>query len=75
MAEEVFMSGSIPVFWLLAGFNALFLGAFLYRRLRSRPQLPRSLSYMAQSVFVAVNCLFFFQDDAQRYFNWLTGTY
>ena len=69
------MSGSVPVLWILVGFNALFLVAFLYRRIRSRPPLPRSLSYLAQGVFVAVNCLFFFQDDAQRYLNWLTGTY
>jgi hypothetical protein len=40
-----------------------------------KPPLPRSLSYLVQGVFVAVNCLFLFQDEAQRYLNWLTGTY
>jgi hypothetical protein len=69
------MSGSVPVLWLLAGFNALFLAAFLYRRIRTSPPLPRSLSILAQIVFIAVNCLFFFREDAQRYLNWLTGAY
>jgi hypothetical protein len=73
--EEGFMSGSVPVLWILVGFNALFLLAFFYRRIRSRPPLTRSLSYLAQGVFIAVNCLFLFQDDVQRYFNWLTGAY
>ncbi len=69
------MSGGVPVFWVLVGFNAVFLGVFFYRRSRNKPPLPGSLSLLAQGIFVAVNCLFFFQEDAQRYFNWLTGVY
>jgi hypothetical protein len=73
--EEVFMSGSVPVIWILVGINALFLCAYFYRRIRTRPPLPRSFSLLTQGVLVAVNCLFLFQDDAQRYVNWLTGAY
>jgi hypothetical protein len=69
------MSGSVSVFWLIIGFNALLIGAYFYRRMSDKPPLPRSLSYLVQGVFVAVNCLFLFQDEAQRYLNWLTGTY
>jgi hypothetical protein len=69
------MSGSVPVFWVLVCFNVLAIGTYAYRRTREKPPLSGPLSYLAQGVFVAVNCLFFFQDDAQRYLNWLTGAY
>ena len=69
------MSGGIPVFWVLVAFNVLFVGAYLYRRAGEKRPMPGPLSYLAQGLFVAVNCLFFFQDDAQRYLNWLTGIY
>jgi hypothetical protein len=69
------MSGSIPVFWVLVGLNVLFVVTFLFRRFREMGPLPAPLSYLAQGLFVALNCLFFFQDDAQRYLNWLTGVY
>jgi hypothetical protein len=75
VVEEVFMSGGIPVFWVLITINAIIVAAYLYRRAREKRPLPGPLSYLAQGVFVAVNCLFFFMDDAQRYLNWLTGIY
>jgi len=69
------MSGGIPVFWVLVAINALFVGVYLNRRIRGLAPLPAPLSLIAQGLFVAVNCLFLFQEDAQRYLNWLTGAY
>ncbi len=75
LVDEVFMSGSVPVFWVLMAINAVFVAAYLYRRAREKPPMLGPVSYLAQGVFVAVNCLFFFMEDTQRYLNWLTGLY
>ena len=69
------MSGSIPVFWVLVAFNVLFVGSYVVRKIMDRPPLPDTISYLAQGVFVAVNCLFLFQDEAQRYLNLLMRGY
>jgi len=69
------MSSGVPVFWILVAFNFLFVGVYIYLRARNSAPLPAPLSYVAQGLFVAVNCLFFFREDAQRYLNWLTGVY
>jgi hypothetical protein len=69
------MSGGFPVFWVLVAFNVLFVGSYLYRRMSGVAPLPPPFSYLAQGFFVVINCVFFFQEDAQRYLNWLTGLY
>ena len=69
------MSGGILVIWLLVGFNILVVGGYVYRRARNKKPLGGPISVLTQSAFVAVNCLFLFQEEAQRYVNWLTALY
>ena len=69
------MSGSVPVIWVLLGFNAVFLGVFVYRRVTGRPPLAGPVAFLSQGIFVAVTCLFFFQEDAQQLLNWLIGAF
>jgi hypothetical protein len=65
------MSGPVPVIWVLIGFNAVFIGVFVFRRVTGRPPLAGPLALLSQGLFVAVTCLFFFQEDAQQLLNWL----
>jgi hypothetical protein len=69
--EEVFMAGDIPIIWILLGFNGLFLGAFVYRRITEKPRLPGPLSFVAQASFIAVNCLILFPKEAELFVDWL----
>jgi hypothetical protein len=71
--EGLFMSGNVPVFWVLVGFNAIFLGIFVFRRVAGMPPLAGPLALLSQGIFVAVTCLFFFQEEAQQLLNWLIG--
>jgi hypothetical protein len=57
----------LPVIWLLVGFNGLFLAVFVYRRIAESPQLPGALSFIAQSGFIAINCLILFPEEVSFY--------
>ncbi len=69
------MSGTILVVWLLVGFNTLVVAGYVYRRARNKPPLLGPVSVVTQGGFVAVNCMFLFQEEAQHYVNWLTTLY
>lgn len=57
----------VPPIWLLIAFDALFLGVFVYRRMTDRPRPPGALSFVAQSSFIAINCLILFPDEVSYY--------
>lgn len=69
------MPGSVPVIWVLLGFYAVFLGAFVYRRVTGSPPIAGPLALLSQGIFVAVTCLFFFQEEAQQLLNRLIGAF
>lgn len=61
------MPMDVPLTEFLVGFNALFLAVFVYRRIRERPPLPGPLSFLAQSSFIAVNCMILFPEEVALY--------
>jgi hypothetical protein len=69
------MTGNMQVVLALLAFNGLFLGTYLYRRLKGKRSLPSPLSLAAQGIFVATNCLILFLGDAQRYVDWIIGNH
>jgi branched-subunit amino acid ABC-type transport system permease component len=56
----------VPLIWILVAFNALFLTAFVYRRLTDRPPLNGVLAILAQTLFIAINCMVLFPEEVSQ---------
>lgn len=61
------MTLNLPLILVVAAFDVLFLAVFVYRRITDSPRLPGALSFIAQSGFIAVNCLLLFPDEVSYY--------
>lgn len=61
----------VTVILFLAAFNTLFLAAFVYRRLTDRPPLNGLLAVIAQTLFIAINCMILFPQEIDELLNQL----
>ena len=67
------MFETMPLAWMLIGFNVPVLAIFVYRRISERPPFSRSLAALTQISVIVVNCMIPFRDDILRYISYYAG--